>query len=192
MTQVASCDVKVPANGNATAQFAFVGLGRTKGNSQVLTSPTAPTSNVILSGENAVILLNGSQTSVATSIDMKIDGQLAAGEAVIGSKTISDNVKGDMKVSGTFTVLKQDESNSNLFDAETSMQIVVAIFADPTDSADFVSFSIPCVNIMSDELDDGKKQLISTHAFTAEYNGVNGGATSTTDTSIISIQDASA
>lgn len=189
--QVASADVTVPANGNSKLALAFLGLGRTLGNAQVLTTPSAETTTPILSGVNAAILINGAQTSVATSLSLKIDGQLAAGDPVIGSKTISDNVKGDVKVTGTFTVVKQDESGATLFENETPVQIIAVIFADSTDSAAFVAFSIPAATVLTDTNDDGKKQIISTHNFSAEYNGA-GGAALATDTSVISVQDSAA
>lgn len=191
-TQVATADITVPANGNSKIVVGLMGLGRTLGNSQILTTPTAETTTNILSGENAVILINGTQTAVATSFAAKLDGGVAPGEAVIGSKTISDNVKGDVKASGSFTKLKIDESTATLFDNETPVQLIAAVFADATDTSDFVSLSIPRAKIFSDQNDDGKKQIIATHNWTAEYNGANGGAALATDTGIVSIQDSSA
>jgi hypothetical protein len=191
-TQVASADVSIPANGNSTVKFSFLGLGRQKNATQQLTSPAAASTTAILTAANAAILINASQTLVGTSLSLKIDGQLQSGEPVIGSKTISDNIKGDLKVSGTVTILKQDETNSDLFDAETAIPILGILFADTSDTSDFIGFSIPRAKIFSDAVDDGKKQLISTHNFTAEYNGIGGGAALAYDTGIVSIQDSAA
>lgn len=190
--QVASADITIPANGTAKIQLAFMGLARSLSGSQVLTSPTAETSTAILSGVNAAILVNAAQTTVATSLALKIDGQLSPGEPVIGSKSISDNVKGDVKVTGSFSVVKTDEANATLFDNETQFQIIAVVFADATDSSAFVAFSIPLCEILTDENDDGKKQIVSTHNFSAAYNGAAGGATAATDTGIITIQDSAA
>lgn len=190
--QVASADISIPANGDAKIVLSFMGLARTLGNSQVLTSPSTETTTAILSGVHAAILINGTQQTTATSLSIKIDGQLAAGEPVIGSQSISDNVKGDIKVTGTFTVVKVDESNATLFENETAVQIIAVIFADATDSSAFVSFSMPVCSVLTDENDDGKKQIVSTHNYSAEYNGTNGGAALATDTGIISIQDSAA
>jgi hypothetical protein len=191
-TQIASADISVPANGDATVKIATVGLGRALGNSQVLTTPAAPTSTSILSGVHSTILVNGASQVTATSLSLKVDGQLAAGEPVIGSTTISDVVKGDLKVTGSFTVVKTSETNATLFENETPVQIVAAVFVDATDTSDFVSFSLPRVKLFSDKVDDGKKQLISSHDFVAEYNGASGGATAATDTGVLSIQDSAA
>lgn len=191
-TQIVSADISVPANADATVQINTIGLGRTLGATQVLTAPSAQTTTGLLSGVNASILVNGVTLTTATSLAIKIDGQCAAGDPVIGSKSISDVVKGDLKVTGTFTLVKQDETNSLLFDNETPVQIIGVIFADSTDTSAFVGFSMPVCKIFKDDVDDGKKQLVSTHDFVAQYNGTNGGATAATDTGVISIQDSAA
>jgi hypothetical protein len=191
-TQVGAVDISIPATGNATVKFTFLGLARTKNSTQQLTSPNPASTTTILTAANAAIFINASQTLVATSLAIKIDGQLAAGEAVIGSKSISDNVRGDLKISGTVTVLKQDETFSNLFDNETPVPILGILFADTTDTSDFIGFSVPRAKLFSDQVDDGKKQIVQTSNFTAEYNGTNGGAAAAYDQGTISIQDSAA
>jgi hypothetical protein len=186
--QVASADITIPPNAAASVKFAMLGLARAKNVTQQLTTPTAAPTTMPLTAENGVILVNAAQTIVGTSLSLKIDGQLQHGEATIGSTTISDIVKGDIKVSGTVSILKQDETNSNLFDNETAVGIVAVLFADNTNTSDFVAFNIPAVKLTSDKVDDGKKQLISTHDFVAQYNAA-GGAALATDTGIITMQD---
>ena len=189
--QVASADVSIPASGNTTVSLPFVGLGRTKGSSQVLTSPTSETTSSILSAANAYIMVNGSRTQVATSLTLKIDGQVQHGEAVIGSRTISDVSRGDVKVSGSFTLVHDAETTSDLFDAETPVSIVAAIFADTSATSEFVTFVLPRVKILSDDIDDGKKQLVATYNFTGEINS-SGGASLANDQTIIGMQDSNA
>ena len=94
--QVASAAISIPATGNSTISLPFVGLGRTKGGSQVLTSPTTETTSTILSAANAYILVNGTRTTVATSMSLTIDGKVTHGEPVIGSRTLSDVVRGEV------------------------------------------------------------------------------------------------
>lgn len=189
--QVASADISIPATGNSTVQLSFLGLGRTKNATQQLTTPTAASTTAILAAANAKILISGAATIIGTSLSIKIDGGLQPGEAVIGSNVINDNIKGDLKVGGTFTTLKQDETNSDIFDAETPVAITAVLFADTTDASDFVSFNIPRAKLTKDEIDDGKKQIISTHDFVAEYNSA-GGTALANDTAIISLQDSAA
>lgn len=189
--QIASAQIAIPATGNATIQLACLGLGRTKGDTQILTSPTAETQTAILSAANAMILIAGSRTEVGTSLNVSIDGQLQHGEAVIGSNTISDLVKGDVKVSGTITLQHEDETVSDFFDDEEAVAIIGVLFADESDTAEFVGFTIPRAKLMGDDIDDGKKQLVTTLPFTAELNSA-GGESVANDEGIVSYQDSEA
>jgi len=189
--QVASASIQVPATGNASISLPFVGLGRTKGNSQVLTSPTAETTSTILSASNAYILINGARTTVATSMSLTIDGKVTHGEPVIGSRTLSDVVRGEVNVSGTVTVQYDAETISDLFVNETAVSIICVLFADSTATSDFVSFVIPRAKFFGDDIDDGKKQLVMTLPFTAELNA-SGGAALASDQTTIGMQDSQA
>ena len=189
--QVASAAISIPATGNSTISLPFVGLGRTKGGSQVLTSPTTETTSTILSAANAYILVNGTRTTVATSMSLTIDGKVTHGEPVIGSRTLSDVVRGEVMVSGTVTVQYDAETISDLFVNETAVSIICVLFADGSATSDFVSFVIPRAKFFGDDIDDGKKQLVMTLPFTAELNS-SGGAALANDQTTIGIQDSAA
>ena len=189
--QPASASIQVPATGNATISMPFVGLGRTKGNSQVLTSPTAETTTTILSASNAYILINGTRSTVATSLSLTIDGKVTHGEPVIGSRTLSDVVRGEVNVSGTVTVQYDAETISDLFVNETAVSIICVLFADSAATSDFISFVIPRAKFFGDDIDDGKKQLVMTFPFTAELNA-SGGAALASDQTTIGMQDSQA
>jgi len=189
--QPASAAVQVPATGNATISMPFVGLGRTKGGSQVLTSPTAENTNTILSASNAYILINGARTTVATSMSLTIDGKVTHGEPVIGSRTLSDVVRGEVNVSGTVTVQYDAETISDLFVNETAVSIICVLFADGSATSDFISFVIPRAKFFGDDIDDGKKQLVMTMPFTAEIMS-SGGASLANDQTTIGMQDSQA
>lgn len=186
--QPASAAVQVPATGNATISMPFVGLGRTKGGSQVLTSPTAETTTTILSASNARILINGTETTVATGMSLTIDGKVTHGEPVIGSRTLSDVVRGEVNVSGTVTVQYDAETISDLFVNETAVSIICVLFADGSATSDFISFVIPRAKFFGDDIDDGKKQLVMTLPFTAEIMS-SGGASLANDQTTIGMQD---
>lgn len=189
--QPASAAVQVPATGNTSISMPFVGLGRTKGGSQVLTSPTAENTNTILSASNAYILINGARTTVATSMSLTIDGKVTHGEPVIGSRTLSDVVRGEVNVSGTVTVQYDAETISDLFVNETAVSIICVLFADGSATSDFISFVIPRAKFFGDDIDDGKKQLVMTLPFTAELNA-SGGAALASDQTTIGMQDSQA
>jgi hypothetical protein len=186
--QAASADISIPATGNSTISLAFLGLSRTKGASQVLTTPTAETTTPILTAANGYILMAGSRTTVGTSLSLKIDGGVQHGETVIGSRVISDLVKGDIKASGTLTAQLDGETVSDYFDDETAISVIAVLFADNSDTSDFIAFVLPRVKLMSDDIDDGKKQLVSTFNFTGEINSA-GGAALSSDQTIVGLQD---
>lgn len=189
--QIGSADIAIPATGNSTIGLAMVGLGRTKGGAQVLTSPTSETTTTILSASNAYIMVNGVRTIVATGLSLKIDGQVSHGEAVIGSRVITDLVRGDLKVSGSFTAVHDAETTSDLFVNETAVGIIAVLFADNSATSEFVSFVIPRAKLLKDDIDDGKKQLVSTYDFSAEIN-TTGGAALASDQTILGMQDSAA
>lgn len=188
-TKIAKADISLPATGNATIAISAVGLGqRTKGGSQVLTTPTAETSSEILTAVNGAILVGGTSYVTVTSLSLSIDGQTSHGDAVIGSNYVTDLQKGDIKVTGTFSVLYESDTLSDFLDSETATSLIVVVTDNDDDDADFVAFTMSRVKIFSDDADDGKKQLIRTYNFTAEYNGA-GGASLANHATIIQIQD---
>jgi hypothetical protein len=190
-TQMQSADISIPATGNVSIGISVLGLSRTKGAAQVLTAPTAETSTAILAAANSYIMVNGAKTVLATSLSLKIDGQAQHGESVIGSNSISDIVKDSVKVSGTYTLVHDGETTSDLFDNETAVNIIAAVFVDNSDTSEFVTFVMPRVKVFGDDIDDGKKQLVSTYPFTAEINGTGGAALANLQTTL-SMQDSAA
>jgi hypothetical protein len=190
-SQIAKAEIAIPATGNATIKVSTIGLARTKGSTQVLTSPATETTTAHMTAVNAVLFLAGTQMTVATSLNVTIDGQLTAGDPVIASPNISDVIKGDIKVSGTVTVQYQDETVSNNFDNQTAITISAVLFADTSDTSDFIGITIPRAKLFSDDPDDGKKQIVMTMNYTAERNGAGGSGIST-DAGIISLQDSAA
>ena len=186
--QIGSAEISVPATGYASIKMAFMGLARTLNAAQQFTSPSAASNTGIISAENAKVFVAGANVAIATSAMIKIDAQLQFGDPVVGSVALADLIKGDLKVTGTLTHLKADETFATLFDGQGALQIIVALFTDATPLSDFVCLSIPYAKMTKDQIDDGKKQIVATHDFIAQYNGA-GGAAVATDTGIISIQD---
>jgi hypothetical protein len=138
--QVAKADIGLPSTGNATINFNLMGLGqRTKGASQVLTSPTAETSTAILAAIRGVVMVGGTQYVTVTSAQVSIDGGMSAGEAVIGSNYRTDNQRGTMKVSGTLTILYEDDTVGDIFDNEGATSLVLLSAEDASEDAEFVT-----------------------------------------------------
>lgn len=186
--KVSRAEVGLPSTGNATVGFDFLGLGRTLGNSQVLTSPTAETTTPILTAVNGVVYLNGAGVTNVTGATLTIDGTMSHGEAVIGSNYAVDINRGKIMVTGQFTALFDSTTIQALYDGETPVGLTLVVTDDDTKDADFVAFNMSKIKITSDAPDDGEKMIVRTYSFTAEING-EGGASAANDQTILSIQD---
>lgn len=187
--QVGQVDVSMPATGNITANFNFVGLGkRTKGGSRILTTPTAETTTPVLGSVSGVVLIGGTQYAIVTAANFAISGNVNHGEATIGSKFISDTQKGRIMVSGSFSYLFVDDAFAQPFENETVTDLVFYFADDRTDGADFITFVMPEVKLMSDDGDDGEKQIVRSVNFTAQLCST-GGSTAASHKTICSIQD---
>lgn len=187
--KAAKADIALPPTGNATIGISFLGLGeRTKSGSQSLTTPTAETTSEILSSVNGKLLIGGTTYVTATSLSLSIDTSSSHGEAVIGSNYVTDIQKGDIKVTGSFAVLYENDTLSDFLDSELATSIVAVIAENDDADAEFIGFTMSRVKVFSDDNDDGKKQLVRTYNFTAEINGAGGAALANHQT-IIQIQD---
>lgn len=188
--RIGQIDVALPATGNATIAINTVGLSRTLGTSQVLTTPTATTTG-IMNATNGVILINGTRQTVATGINFSITNSAENAGAVIGSNFGQDVTTGKIMVSGTFTAQFDSTTIQALFDAETDISINVVLNADNTGASDFVAFTLPLVKLTNDAPDDGEKAIIRTYPFVAEYNA-GGGTGINSEKTILSCQDSAA
>ncbi len=189
--QVASADITIPATGIVTSNFALVGLGgTTEAGTQVLTSPTGTTTNVV-SSVSGFALVGGTRYATITSAQIKIDGQTAAGEAAIGSNTIADTNRGHIKVTGQFAATFDSDTLGTPFINETTTSLVLVLADSRTDNANFVTFSMSAVKLFSKTQDDGEKQIVRTYSFVAQFNSA-GGAALANDQTILTIQDSQA
>lgn len=190
--QVASMDVNQPATGNTTASFGMIGLGRrSRTGSQVLTTPTAETTTEVLASVNGAVVIGGVVQAAVTSMRINVNGNVTAGEAVIGSNERPDTQKGRIVVSGTFTALFESVTLAAPFDNETTTDLTIMLADDATDGSDFLVLRLPEVKLTSDEADDGEKQIVRTYNFTAQICST-GGASLANHQTILQIQDSTA
>lgn len=187
--QVASLAITMPTTGIITSNFNFAGLGkRTKGATRILTSPTAETTTPLLSAVSGVVLIGASVYAIITQADFTIDGQVAGGQGVVGSNTLPDNQRGKVKVTGNFSYMFVDDTLATPFENETVTDLTFVFAVDKTDAAEFVVFRMPEVKLLTDDGDDGEKQIVRTASFTAQPCSTGGAALANHQT-IVSIQD---
>lgn len=190
--KVSKVDVGLPATGNATFACDVLGLSRTLGSAQVLTSPTAVTTTPVVNASNGILFANGTVIGNVTGVTLSIDGNMAAGDAIVGSNSAVDIARGRIKVTGQFTALFSDAVMSLLYDGESTLQLVVALLDNPVNAtSSFIVFNASLIKLTGDAPDDGEKVIVRTYPFTAAIN-VNGGAALANDQTILSIQDSDA
>lgn len=187
--QIAGAEIAMPATGNVTYSETFMGLGnRVKSAAQVLTTPTPETTSSVVASVSGAAMVNGVRQASLTSVNLRIDGGISAGESLIGSNTISDTQKGRIKVTGTFTAIYEDDALGQPFDDGSIIELAFAVAADGTDNAAAIAFALPAAKIFSDDADDGEKQIVRTYNFTAQINAGGGDALESYRT-IIQIHD---
>jgi hypothetical protein len=188
--KVATLGVNMPASGNASISLDFVGLNRTLGSAQVLTSPTAETSTAHMAALTGFVYVNGVATQV-TGFTLNVANDAANTGAEIGSNAASDVTVGRIKVTGSFTALFRDTVLTTLYDGQTKVGATIVMTGDQTGTADFLAFIIGKIALTGDAPDDGEKGISRTYPFTAEINTA-GGTALAWDQTILSIQDSAA
>lgn len=187
--QIGSLDISMPATGNVGVDIALVGLGtKTESGTQSLTSPTAATTTNVMGSVAGAVYVGGVRYSNITALSVKIDGQVQAGEAVIGSNSVPDVYRGRIKVSGSFSFLYDADTLAAPFVNETSTSIIAVIADARTAAANTFAVVMSKVKLFTNEADDGEKQIVRTVNFTAEING-SGGTSLADHQTIVSLQD---
>lgn len=186
--KVASAEIALPSTGNATANFSLLGLGRTLGAAQVLTTPTSETTSSVLTAVNGVVYVNGASVGNCTGATLSINGAVAHGSTVIGSNNSPDLDRGRISVSGQITGLFDSTTLQAFYTGESPVSLVLVVTDDETADADFVAFTLGRIKIMGDAPDDGEKQIVRTYPFVAELNSA-GGTSLAWDQTIITVQD---
>ena len=189
--KIASADINLPATGNATVSFDCPGLARTRATSQAIASPAAETTTNVLTAVNGLIVVNGVVTTV-TGCQFKIDGNITQGEAEVGSNSISDLIRGEIKVTGSFTAKFSATTIQDLYDNQSAIRLLLTVTDGSSGTADFIAFTMPAVKIFGDAADDGEaKEIIRTYPFVAQYYGAGGAGTADNQT-ILQFQDSQA
>jgi hypothetical protein len=188
--KVGSLSLNLPASGNVTGSFNLVGLGRTVGGAQVLTSPVASTTGT-LAAINGYILVNGVMQTALTGMTLNVDRSAINSGARIGSNVGADVSTGRVKVSGTITAQFDTTTLRDYVVAETLVPIDIVMMVDTTATSEFIAFSIERAKLTSDTATDGEKVVDRTYNFIAEYYSAGSSALARMNT-ILRVQDSAA
>jgi Phage tail tube protein len=168
--KVGSADIKLPATGLVTCNFALKGkdLAQT-GTSQYFTSPTASGTNGVFSSVSGALVVNGLPVALITQLDFKVDRGLTAAD-VVGSNVAADIFTGRIRVTGNFSTYFQDGTFRDYFNAENTISLVVALSTGSAPTADVMSFTLPKVKVGSATKADAETGIVNSHTFTALIN----------------------
>ena len=148
--KVSSMAIEIPANGNATINFGFLGRNATFDTAQYFSSPADAPNGDILNGTTGLLSYNGVDSVVLTNVSISLDAG-AEIKAVVGSNISPDVFTSAVVVSGSMAALFEDGTVLNAFDDESEASLFVYLFANDTATSDFVIIKLPNVKINSAE-----------------------------------------
>ena len=182
-------DVKLPATGMATVDFAVMGLDMIPSSgASYFTAPSPVSNGPILAAANGVVYLGGVAIGLITGMNYKVNGNYTTIGGVVGSNVEPDIFPGAVDVDGQVTVLFTDATYRDMFLNETEVSLYAAFVADNTPNSGFQAVSFSRVKMGGASKDDGEKGLVMTLPFTALENTA-GGAGTTSHATTITIQD---
>jgi hypothetical protein len=153
--KVSSMAISIPANGNATINFGFLGRNASYATSQYFVDPTAAPSGEILAGPTGLLSYNGVDSVVLTSVDLSLDTG-AEVKSVVGSNLSPDVFVGSVVITGSMAALYEDAAILGDFNNEVEAPLYIYLFADSTANSDFVIIKLPNIKINSaDKSADG-------------------------------------
>jgi hypothetical protein len=121
-------------------------------------------------------------------VQITVDQGASANGPVVGSNFSPDIARGKVKVGGNFSSYFSDTTLMAAYDADSVINLFVVVCGDTTAAADFVAVNLGRIRLDGDAPDDGEKGIVRQYPFTAELN-VLGGAATSADQTIMSIQD---
>ena len=187
--KVSSMNVKLPATGLVTCDFAMMGKDLTQtGTSQYFATPTAAGTNGILASVSGALVVNGVPIALITSLDFTVARALESAN-VVGSNFAADIFTGRIGVTGNFSTYFQDSTVREYFNTEAVISLVVAVTTGKGKADDAISFTFPKIKVGSFTKADAENGIIASSTFTSLLNDVGTAGLNLTS---IQIQDTAA
>ncbi len=186
--KIQSAAFSLPTTGFATCDFSLLGkdLAQT-GTSRYFSSPTAVGDNAAVAAVNGAMLVDGVAIALLTSLDFTVNREVNLLNAV-GSNSAVDANTGRITVTGSFSAYFTDGTYRDKFANETEVVLAVALTADNTAAAEFVSFTLPRVKVTSATKTDDTQGIVASFDFVALLATTAGAGTAYEKTTI-SVQD---
>ena len=189
--RIGQAQLTLPGQGNATIQMQVQGLDYSSNVAAYFTSPTVETSTEVCAASTGAMLVQGVVVAVLTDLQFTINGNQTPADPVVGSVLRPDVFVGKVMVDGQFTAYFDSSTNTDLFAQETDVAIAGVLPSTSQAAADFISYSMPKLNLTSATPQDGETGLKRTYKFMAEYYAAGGAAIKDQQTTL-QIQDSQA
>lgn len=183
-------NASLPPTGIATVDFDLIGQNVTTSASQYFTSPTSATTTGSIAAVNGLLRANGTTVAVLTGLTITGNANYS-GDPVVGSNIVPQFYPGIVEIKGQATAYFSDTTLRDVFLNETEIDIICAFTTDNTATADFVTFVLPRVKLLSHQKSDGAGAIMLTIDFQALLNKNGGTGTATELTSFLT-QDSAA
>lgn len=191
-----SMSIKAPATGIPSVDFNVLGLQMTAQGSAAspyFTSVVAALTTEVTHSGKALILIQGTEQTLATGIDVEIVGNNVIGSAVMGTNVKSGIYDKRVEVKGTFKLLYEDDTISALYRAGTEVSISCVLPVSDDADAEFMAFNIARAKIVSGPK-EGDNEIAQSFGFIGIYDSTGDDGTTTTTDSLLttmSLQDSS-
>jgi len=191
-----SMSIKAPATGIPSVDFNLLGLRMTAQGSAAspyFTNVAAALTTEVTHSGKALILIQGVEQTLATGIDVEVNGNNVVGSAVMGTDVKSGIYDKRVEVKGTFKLLYEDDTISALYRAGTEVTISCVLPVSDDADAEFMAFNIARAKITAGPK-EGDNEITQSFAFSGIYDGTGDDGTTTTTDSLLttlSLQDSS-
>lgn len=176
--------IQLPATGLVTFSTQIIGIDMVQNTSRQLTSPGAQTSSSALAAVNGKLTFAGTDIAIVTGMTIQLAGRLGA-DPVVGSNIVPHIFNGRFGVTGSMTVLFQDQVVANNFVNEVEVGVSLMLYSGSAATSDFMRITMPRVKLMSNAKSDGDMSLVQSFNYTALENV----ADTFSDPSTIVLQD---
>lgn len=174
--RIGQAQFSLPGSGNATVQFQVQGLDYSTSASVYYVAPTVETSTEVCNASSGIMMVQGATVAVITDLQFTITANQTPADPVVGSNVRPELFVGKVTVTGSFTAYFDSATNQDLFVNETDVAIAGVMANGSVAAADFVSYSMPKLNLTSATPQDGETGLKRVYNFTVEYNSTGGAA----------------
>lgn len=188
--QPSTLDFQLPASGLATLGIGIMGQGINTAASQYFTSPNAATTTGLLAAVNGILLVGGVPVASLTGLTLNVQSN-RSGDPVVGSNVIPTLFPGRILASGQAAAYFDSVTLRDAFLNESEFELIMALSADNTAAAAFLSLALPRCKANGHTLNDGEGGLVATIPFQALLP-TTGGSGIANELTTISVHDSAA